>query len=60
MLIEKIVAALINGKDVTYCGNAVRLEGKYDWQERSLWVEHENGSSYRAGFREIRAMRVAD
>lgn len=59
MSIEKVVAALKQGKKVTFASNEVSAEGvDYEWQTPSLRINHENGSSYKAGYRELLGMVI--
>lgn len=56
---EKVVAALKQGKEVLFAGCVVTAEGlDYEWQTPTLFINHANGSSYKAGYREILGMSV--
>jgi hypothetical protein len=58
---EDVIIELKAGKTIEWAGNKVTAEGiKYSWQTPVIWINFENGSGYKAGYREIRAMKVVD
>ena len=55
----KIINAIKSGEKVECYGNPVTAEKiKYGWQTPELWINHKNGSGYKANYTDIKMMEI--